>query len=134
MRRRETITTRGSGWALALLFCALLVRAMVPAGWMPVASGNGYSIEFCTGKGAVSMWVDGAGKVHKQKPASREGADQPCAFSGLAHAVALPEVTTPPVPLIAIVAMLGALPIAAVAVGRGLAAPPPPPTGPPITL
>ena len=101
---------------------------------MPAASGNGYSIEFCTGKGAVSMWVDGSGKVHKQKPGDAEGLDQPCAFSGLLQAAALREFAAQIAPRIAIITILGSLAVAAVMVGHGLAAPPPPPTGPPIDL
>ena len=118
--------------ALALLVAALLVRLLVPAGWMPMA-GSGYAITLCTGMGAVTAWVDGDGKLHKGERGD-SGSDQPCAFSGHSAALDLPSLgnitmlpvmatTTPILP-----AMF------AVGLGRGLAAPPPPPTGPPASL
>lgn len=130
-------TMRGT-LALMLVVLALMMRALVPAGWMP-ASGKGVAITLCTGMGAVSAWVDEDGTIHKGKPLpgkpiSGTPADHPCAFAGLGVAAdlptALPSMALAPLP----VAILPALRATATGVGRGLAAPPPPPTGPPANL
>lgn len=119
--------------ALAFVALSLLLRIMVPAGWMPASERGGYAIALCTGMGAVSAWVDAQGKVHKEKPGDAK-ADHPCVFSGFAAAIDLPAfegaLIIPPLP---VGSLLGPLAVTA-AVGRGLAAPPPPPTGPPASL
>ena len=118
--------------ALGLLALALLMRVMVPAGWMP-AAGNGMAITLCTGMGPVAAWIDADGKVHKQGP-SDSRSDQPCAFSGLGTAFDLPTVhDVSAAPLPAGLPLLAAQ-AATVDIGRGLAAPPPPATGPPANL
>lgn len=119
--------------ALSLVAFALLLRIAVPAGWMPAAAGSGYAITLCTGMGAISAWVDDEGRVHKEKPADAQS-DQPCVFSGFSAALDLPALDgTLVVPPLAIVTLF-VLPIASVTIGRGLAAPPPPSTGPPTSL
>ncbi|RVT43689.1 hypothetical protein [Sphingobium algorifonticola] len=119
---------------LALLLCALFARALVPAGWMPAIAGEGYTITLCTGAGAMSVWVDGDGQVHKQKPSNTDRTDQPCSFAGFLNAATLPDMVGAPVPFLAYGIARIVLPVTTLAIGRGLAAPPPPPTGPPATL
>jgi len=128
---RISITDLHGKAVLGLLAIALLMRLLVPTGWMPMA-GSGYAITLCTGMGAVQAWVDKDGNVHKGKPTDTKS-EQPCAFSGYSLALDLP-----PFGGVAILPALpnAVLPVAslfAVDVGRGLAAPPPPPTGPPAT-
>lgn len=116
-------------FALGLVMAALLLRLLVPAGWMPAANG-GFFITLCNAAGQTSVWMDDAGQVHKQKPAAEGKADQDCAFAPICAALDLPSVVAPILPLLAV----SVLPVAifqAVGIGRGLAAPPPPPTGPP---
>ncbi len=135
MQGTGTIATRSrTAMMLALLLCALFTRTLVPAGWMPAITGEGYTITLCTGAGAMSVWVDGEGQVHKQKPSNTDRTDQPCAFAGFLNAVTLPDMIGPPLPFVAYVAARVVLPVTTLAIGRGLAAPPPPPTGPPATL
>lgn len=125
---------RGRGaWTLGLLALALFSRILVPAGWMPAMQGQGYAITLCTGAGALSAWVDDAGNVHKGKPVSDRQGDHPCAFAGIAAAAAIPAAGAA-APVIALTAMRLPRAVMESAVGRGLAAPPPPPTGPPATL
>jgi len=123
----------GGKVVLGLLTLMLAMRLLVPAGWMPVASG-GYAITLCTGMGAVSAWVDKDGNIHKQKPASSENADQPCAFSGFTAALTAPELPAALAPFVASTGIAAAAAFGSIAIGRGLAAPPPPPTGPPASL
>lgn len=120
-------------FALLLVVAALLLRVMIPAGWMPTAS-TGYAITLCTGAGVVSAWVDADGTVHKDKPSPAYGAEHPCAFAGFAAALIAPAVLDSALPLLSTIAtpLIGWA--FEQAVGRGLAAPPPPPTGPPASL
>ena len=135
MQGRGIIATRSRmAMVLALLLCALFARALVPAGWMPAIAGEGYTITLCTGAGAMSVWVDGEGQVHKQKPSNSDRTDQPCAFAGFLNAATLPDMIGGPAPFVAYAAVQAILPVTTLAIGRGLAAPPPPPTGPPATL
>lgn len=117
--------------ALAILGAALLLRVMIPTGWMPSHGADGVTrITLCTGMGAVQAWVDAEGTIHDKKPMERGGAEQPCAFAGLAMLADLPAAA---VDLLPVAATMRSDPVfpAAVTIGRGLAAPPPPSTGPP---
>jgi hypothetical protein len=128
----KSMRSSGSTWALPLILCALLVRMTVPAGWMPSVDGAGIThISLCTGAGTQEAWIDSKGVIHKSDPAPTQHSDHPCVFSGLSAALDAPTLTTidPPVS-VAIVATTLARAVASV--GRGLAAPPPPATGPPV--
>ncbi|MBN8806673.1 MAG: hypothetical protein J0I47_00325 [Sphingomonas sp.] len=123
---------------LVLLIAALSVRALTPQGYMTMAAANGgIALMPCDGAMpapttsgqpmAMPMAGHHDGNHHKQDHGSR--ADHPCAFAGIAAldmapplAIAIPlrRDTAP-----ALAATLAMLP------GRGLAAPPPPATGPP---
>lgn len=118
--------------ALAILGVALLLRVMIPTGWMPAHGADGVTrITLCTGMGAVEAWVDADGTIHDKKPHEKSSADQPCAFSGLAMLGDIPPAATG---LTAATLADPADPLfpASVTIGRGLAAPPPPSTGPPV--
>ncbi len=41
-------------WAIALLLFALLVRGLVPAGWMPAMASNGPQLIICTAQGLAA--------------------------------------------------------------------------------
>lgn len=130
-----------------LLALALLVRLLVPTGWMPEIDANGLRLTWCGSAGppppaflaamaetAERLSLHGGvlepehgGNQHgdREKP----GGDQPCAYAGLAFAAVEPVVEAldasvddhdPALP-----------PAMGATVGRGLAAPPPPSTGPP---
>jgi hypothetical protein len=119
---------------IAFIILALAVRMVIPVGWMPSMVAGKATIMLCTGAGMVEAWVDVDGKIHKESPAKKGVADQPCAFAGLGGAA---DVSTFDVASLA-------LPFApqlihnnratAVAVGLGLAAPPPPATAPPALI
>ncbi|MET0375823.1 MAG: hypothetical protein ABW128_16390 [Rhizorhabdus sp.] len=117
----------------ALLALTLLVRLIVPSGWMPVA-GSGYAITLCTGAGVVSAWVDEKGVVHKDGKAPAQKADHPCTFAGFGVDLLSRVEMSVRDSAVRLAGSTIALSIALVAVGRGLAAPPPPQTGPPATL
>jgi len=117
--------------ASTLLILALFLRVLVPAGWMPAAGGS-YAITLCTGAGMAKAWVDGEGRVHKEER-TKGGIDHPCAFAGFGSIADLPPLLEPVFHLFA-AAIPVLMPVLAVAIGRGLAAPPPPATGPPSRL
>ena len=67
----------------ALLFAAaLLVKLLVPAGYMPVFNGKTLTVAMCNGSGPVTVTIPMSGD-HEGKQ-GQQGADQPCAFSSLA--------------------------------------------------
>src|SRR3546814_9896108 len=96
-------------------------------------TGSGFAITLCTGMGAVTAWVDKDGHTHKEKPA-QESTGHPCTFSGFSAALDLPDLGAAVVAPRPVQTALLITRIAEVAIGRGLAAPPPPPTGPPANL
>jgi hypothetical protein len=116
---------------LGAALLALAVQLMFPAGFMAAepGSGHGVPIVICTLQGQITMdWNAGSG-THKQTPAKPM---QACPFAG--HAVA----DGPPAPLAVSqpVAFEAFAPVAVAYIvypGRGLAAPPPPAIGPPVT-
>ena len=120
-----------AGLATALLAVVMLGKLLVPGGWMPVQTARGIEMTLCSGAAPMRLWLDDAGKLHKgEQPGHDSGPKDPCPFGALAAPVqpgaapllAAVQVTATPAPRLA---------AAATAVGRGLAAPPPPATGPP---
>ena len=99
---------------------------------MPVVNAaGGIEIAVCNGQGPGDMMVlSPDGTLHHNAPAKGQAGDHPCAFAGLGIAdapppllaVAAPAFTAPAVPTPDRVRLVP---------GRGLAAPPPPATGPP---
>ena len=116
-----------------LLLAALAVRALVPAGWMPAASAAGATVlVFCPGvTPAVGPTAAMPGMHHgKTGDPAHPAAEHPCAFAGLGLAwvaAAVPSIVLPRV--VAALSRRGDEGVAGI--GRGLAAPPPPATGPP---
>ena len=113
------------GW-LVLLVVALIVRSAAPAGWMPVVSASGgIEITVCNGDAPLVLAKDGS--LHKQVP---KGEAHDCAFAGMGVASAPPPQVAIDLPI----RTANTAPIVerlAITPGRGLAAPPPPATGPP---
>jgi len=116
--------------AIVLITLALALRVLIPSGFMP-ATGQGFAIQLCIGANAVSAWLDSEGRIHKGEPAPDRMADHPCAFAGLSAVLDLARDFGPLALPASISSALPLASIGAVAVGRGLAAPPPPSTGPP---
>lgn len=125
---RQRLSRAGQGRVIALLALALFVRALVPTGWMPVATANGVRMELCAGQAMPTQAM--AGMKHGHDQGKQALPDHPCAFAGLGLAADI----APPLVVVALALMpppMLAPRGLAVAVGRGLAAPPPPATGPP---
>jgi hypothetical protein len=132
------------GWRLgAFALMALLVRAVVPAGYMlaeaDTGAGRYLTLELCDAHDGQPMLVDlDTGKIIKA-PAKTGNHDKsgqpqpPCLLCANLSAVAAPQ------PAIGLVQHARAVDIDYSIVrdlqpGRGIAAPPPPSTGPPSTI
>ncbi|MFZ4747916.1 MAG: DUF2946 family protein [Sphingomonas sp.] len=117
--------------SFALITVAMLLRLVIPAGYMPTTDATGaIRISVCTGTGAQTAYVDRDGKVHKEAPDGKHQDPQPCGFGALSVGLATTLVATLVLPsVVANLAIIAAH--AAPSVGKGLAAPPPPSTGPP---
>lgn len=120
--------------AALLVAAALLLRALVPAGYMVAPAGEAKQIfvTVCSGlDGKVERIALPVSSQHDSSQQDHDGKDSPCAFTALASLAAMPQLADlPPVPAAA-PRRADAPP--SVAIGRGLAAPPPPQTGPPLT-
>jgi hypothetical protein len=115
------------GLFLALAALALLLRVAIPAGYMVDSGAPGASpgLVICTGHGPLRLAPEKDGKA----PAHRS-ADGVCAFAG--HGLAAAPPLAAPVPALFAPPPADPAPArTAVRPGQGLAAPPPPPTGPP---
>jgi hypothetical protein len=127
--------------AFALL--AMVVRALVPAGYMftPTQDHRLITVTLCSGHGPTELVMDlttGAvvdpGSTNQNDAPSKNApsADAPCVFA-VAAALSAPE--QPASVAVAFRVASAELPRAiSVAPGRGLAAPPPWSTGPPLTV
>ena len=132
MSMRPSIASRHRRFAwLMLLVGALLAHCLTPDGWMPVANADGgIVVAICDGHGPGANITIPLGKAHHKDPVNGQGSDHPCAFSGIGIADAAPPLPVAAAPQRSVIALPG-LPDAVAAPGRGLAAPPPPATGPP---
>lgn len=121
---------RRFGWLL-LVVALLAIRSVSPEGWMPVAGeSGGVEITVCNGQGpGDAMVLSNDGTLKHKAPAKGQAGDHPCVFAGIGVASAPPAVALP----VPVRAAAEAAPAARAETipGRGLAAPPPPATGPP---
>lgn len=70
--------------AIWLVGAALLMKVLVPAGFMPTVSKGTILVQLCSGMGVqtVAIGIPGLGD-HDDGEDQHKAADQPCAFSGL---------------------------------------------------
>lgn len=131
MRRLLKSCEFGRATFIALAMAALAVLVAVPPGFMVSGNGQNESVRIliCTGHGPVETVLD----LGRSEPAKHGKGDAPCAFAVLT-ASAAPVLHSP---LIAAPWPTRptdrALPSSQIAIGRGLAAPPPA-RAPPVSL
>jgi hypothetical protein len=118
---------------LIIALIGIAFRGLIPMGWMPTGE-RGFEIIICTGVDTQKVWLDAKGNLHKQDPSKKDGPkSQPCAFGASSTVANLPLIAEPDfiqsAPLTSPIQ-----PNHLVSVGKGLAAPPPPATGPPILI
>jgi hypothetical protein len=134
-RAAWTVWLRRAPMAAAML--ALALQLMFPAGFMAAESGqaHGLPIVICTVQGQVSLNWDASSTAdsgaHKSKAPAKSMAGCPFAGHATASAPPTPAVIATPV---AFDAYLSTTRAYVVFPGRGLAAPPPPAIGPPVSV
>ena len=126
-----------AGWramAMALATLAIALRILLPAGFMLQTSGRDLpGLVICTGQGAMTLAADGTLQSDTEDGSAANTETHPCAFSSavvgftapLAVGVALSLPLSSPVTAPRLMTQRP---------GLGLAAPPPPTTGPPIQI
>jgi hypothetical protein len=122
---------------LALASLALFLKILIPPGYMAAPAkpdGPAFALVLCTAQGMVTLdpadHPDGAGE---SAPTDDDGArHSPCVFAG--HSLNAPAPDLRAVEIVAFPSLADRPLIARTDVvpGRGLAAPPPPATGPPL--
>ena len=133
------------GLAVMLVACALMVRMLVPSGFMIAPSAEGLpTIIVCPGQSPMAPMAPiamapmtmatpamaGHDMHHKGGDQHDKSADHPCCFAPAAAAVDLGAALHPVAPAI-VTAFTPPLFHTFARPGLGLAAPPPPKTGPP---
>ncbi len=82
MHSLRRLVLRHRHWAALLLVLALLARALLPAGYMPVMAGKTLTVAMCQGDGPVTINIPvSAGKAGGESGGGVHHA--PCAFSAL---------------------------------------------------
>lgn len=126
--------------SLLLAVLALIFRIAIPSGYMVGTPGAGTGLPplvICTGSGAMTVAADPAGAPaggdHQKNPGQPGGSEHPCAFAAAAIGFEPPVLTDIAAPPAVADAPPPALP-ATQRPGQGLAAPPPPTTGPPSVI
>lgn len=128
-RLRHHIFTH-RGWAAWLFAAALLMKLLVPAGFMPAASAGTITIELCTGAGAQTITIPGE---HQDEQGGHGKTGSPCIFAGLgAPLLAAADPVLLALALAFVVATAFRLAVAPVT--TALAYLRPPPRGPPTAI
>lgn len=105
------------------------MRLAVPAGFMPMADAHGrVTIMPCPGTMPAAATPHHGGKVHHQPDGEPA---KPCAFALSLAPASDPPIAVAVMPPLASVEVAPPIRATRGAPGRGLAAPPPPATGPP---
>lgn len=123
---------------VALATLAVVLRIMVPAGFMPDAqprNGLPFALVLCTGEGAKIVQPAGAlGQRHGEDPGGKAVHHVPCPFAAQAAGAPPPSLVVAMETRAVGHVVPPTLAPTDLEPGRGLAAPPPPPTGPPVLL
>ncbi len=120
----------------ALTVLALAVRFAIPAGTMlekPAEDGDLPTLVICSSAGMITVKAEGYGIPAKPDPAKHQDngkSGEPCVFAAVAANVAPPPPTVVDLPAPAATAAPFEVAVHQ-RPGEGLAAPPPPATGPP---
>jgi hypothetical protein len=113
---------------LLLLLLSVALRIAIPSGWMP--AGGGLHIKPCVAlSSAVTAHRPGSG--HHGGSAPAQSHQESCAFAAFAIPLLAPAETWTMPPFAIAAWSIAAWPVARGGIGRALAAPPPPQTGPP---
>jgi hypothetical protein len=83
------MVTRAPFWrsaALSLALAAMMLRGLMPVGWMPASQGSGSLVVLCTLSGPVHVYLGTDGQPHNPKPSHGDsGRVEACPFAGAPH-------------------------------------------------
>jgi len=113
---------------LTLALLALVLKVLVPQGFMVSNKGEGFPLVICTGHGVQTV---AAANHDGSKAPLQKKSDVPCAFAGGVTPPAPSHLAVLSEPYAAQADRIGAVRLRDLIPGRGLAAPPPPSQGPP---
>lgn len=133
MTRGYDRRTRRGPLVLALLIASLWLKLLVPAGYMLTPSAAGIPLLTpCDGVAApvAQHAMPMGGKHHQEHPAGHAH-ESPCPYAALSAAAAPPQPPLVPPAVLPIEPEPPSIALATPTV-RGLSAPPPPSTGPPL--
>lgn len=84
MHRLRRLVLANRPFACAVLALALLMKIVIPTGFMPTMSNGQIVVSVCSGMGPATMIMTIPGLEHKSDGDDhRSKAEQPCAFAGL---------------------------------------------------
>lgn len=113
---------------IGLMLLALAFRAIMPQGYMPTVTADGFAITICTPDGLQTI---ASSTSPSETPANSEhGSSDYCAFAVAQSSAVTASNIAPLAPALIAVATLSTAPIADLTTHR-LAAPPPPSQAPP---
>ena len=126
-----------TGQLWTLLLAALLLRALVPQGWMPDSNAGGFAIRICDGAGALvlpdptpEMGAHHGGHHGQHDDRHGDIGHEQCSFAGLSAPMASPPPALEVPPLAPHVAYL--VPLRPSAPARTSISLPPPARAPPL--
>ena len=79
----RSLLARHRWLAIWLAGAALMLKVLVPAGFMPTVSSGTILVQLCSGQGPQTVMMELPGRSGDHDPADHKQADMPCAFSGL---------------------------------------------------
>lgn len=84
MHRLRSLVFANRPFACAVFALALMMKIVMPAGFMPSVSNGKIVVSICSGTGPMTVVMTVPGSEHG-KPGERQHgkAEQPCAFAGL---------------------------------------------------
>ena len=85
MHRLRNLVRANRPFACAVLVLALMMKVVMPAGYMPTVSSGQIVVSICSGTGPMTMVMTIPGLDHEKSEGDghRGKTEQPCAFSGL---------------------------------------------------
>ena len=84
MHQLRRLVLANRPFACAVLALALLMKIVMPSGFMPTVYNGQIVVSVCSGMGPTTMVMTIPGLEHKSDSEGHRGkADQPCAFAGL---------------------------------------------------
>lgn len=83
MEAIRSLVVRYPGLVACTMLFVLLIKGILPAGYMPVMAGDSLRLALCTSRGAVEISAAGIATHGQDDAPAKQYADMPCMFAGL---------------------------------------------------